>query len=178
MSRVFEAAAAAVGLPLIPLRLLVRELDAERRPTLMVLEAEPLEAAAAGGPPLGGARAPSAAASARPASARPWTGGSSAVATARTSRDPGTAPPGPDPAGTTARRSWMVDRMAEAGRPAEGPPTTIYAWPLAVVLRAPAAGGPCFLKCAAPVFAHEASITSTLAERTPDLVPEVIAHRS
>src|SRR4029078_2185277 len=32
-----------------------------------------------------------------------------------------------------------------------------------------------FLKCAAPVFAHEASITHALARRTPDLVPAVVA---
>jgi hypothetical protein len=32
-----------------------------------------------------------------------------------------------------------------------------------------------FLKCAAPVFGHEASITHALARRTPDLVPAVVA---
>ena len=174
MSRVFEAAAAAVGLPLIPLRLVVSELDAERAPTLMVLEAEPLEA-----PPPAGLRWVEMGA-VRGRVGPSGVGGTLDWWLERGRDGPDVQGPWRRPAWTRPgwhdrASSWMVDRMAEAGRPAEGPPTTIHAWPLAVVLRAPAAGGPCFLKCAAPVFAHEASITSTLAERTPDLVPEVIA---
>ena len=36
-------------------------------------------------------------------------------------------------------------------------------------------GSPLFLKCAAPAFAAEASITHALFRRTPDRVPSVIA---
>jgi hypothetical protein len=44
MVRALEAAAVALGMPLIPLRFILRETDAEREPTLIVLEAEPIEA--------------------------------------------------------------------------------------------------------------------------------------
>ena len=174
MARAIEAASVALGLPLIPLRLVLREVDAEREPTLIVLEAEPLEA-----PPPAGLRW------VEPGAVR----GRIAPAGVRGTLDwwlergrdgPDVQGPWRRPAWTRPgwydrASAWMVDRMAAAGRPAEGPPAMIHVWPLAVVLRAPATGGPCFLKCAGRMFAHEASITRTLAERTPDHVPEVIA---
>jgi hypothetical protein len=68
----------------------------------------------------------------------------------------------------------MLERMAEAGHPADGPARIIYLWPLAVVLRAPSPEGACFLKCSAGVFEHEASITAALAAEAPSWVPDVL----
>ena len=79
-------------------------------------------------------------------------------------------------AGWFARTSaWMAERMAEAGFAPTEAPRLVYQGPLAAVLRARSDGQAMFLKCAAPVFAHEASITHALARRTPDLVPAVVA---
>jgi aminoglycoside/choline kinase family phosphotransferase len=69
----------------------------------------------------------------------------------------------------------MRDRLTAESRPATGEVRVMYLWPLAIVLRAPTASGPCFLKCAARTFPHEAAITAALAGRTPWGVPEVIA---
>jgi hypothetical protein len=78
--------------------------------------------------------------------------------------------------GWLARTSaWMVERMADAGFATADAPRLVYQGPLAAVLRARSRGQALFLKCAAPVFAHEAAITHALASRTPDLVPTVIA---
>ena len=86
------------------------------------------------------------------------------------------APPRLDPARLVRPRVRVDGRPDGRGRPAgRWTSRIIHAWPLAVVLRAPSAGGPCFLKCAGPMFAHEASITATLATRMPNHVPEVIA---
>jgi hypothetical protein len=71
--------------------------------------------------------------------------------------------------------TWMVERMAEAGLATTEGPRLAYEGPLAAVLRARSDGEAIFLKCAAPVFGHEASITHALARRTPDLLPTVIA---
>jgi Phosphotransferase enzyme family len=71
--------------------------------------------------------------------------------------------------------AWMVERMADAGFETSEAPTLVYQGPLAAVLRARSDGRSMFLKCAAPAFAHETSITRALARRTPDLVPSVIA---
>ncbi len=69
----------------------------------------------------------------------------------------------------------MVERMADAGFAPTEAPRLVYQGPLAAVLRARSDGQAMFLKCAAPVFAHEASITHALARRTPELVPAVVA---
>jgi hypothetical protein len=71
--------------------------------------------------------------------------------------------------------AWMVDRMGDAGLPVTETPRMVYQGPLAAVLRARSDDRTLFLKCAAPAFANEASITHAIARRTPDAVPAVIA---
>jgi phosphotransferase family enzyme len=71
--------------------------------------------------------------------------------------------------------SWMVDRMAELHAPAFEPPRIVYLWGISIVLRAPSALGPMYLKCSAPLFHREAAVTAVLAEATPDLVTRVAA---
>lgn len=174
LARALEAATDALGMPLIPLRFILRETDAEREPTLIVLEAEPLET-----PPPEGLRW------VEPGAVRGRLAPAGVDATldwwlerGRDGADvqgPWRRPAWTRPGWHDRAAAWMVDRMTAAGRPADGPPSTIQAWPLAVVLRAPSTGGPCFLKCAGPMFAHEASITRALAGRMPGHVPEVIA---
>ena len=70
--------------------------------------------------------------------------------------------------------AWMAEHMALANQPPDGPARVVYLWPLSVVLRTPSPSGDAYLKAAAPVFAHEASITAALAARSPDAVPEVL----
>ena len=71
--------------------------------------------------------------------------------------------------------SWMVERLTDAGFAPTEAPRLAYQGPLAAVLRARSNGQATYLKCAAPAFGNEASITSVLARRTPDWVPAVIA---
>jgi hypothetical protein len=69
----------------------------------------------------------------------------------------------------------MVDRMNDGTLPVTEPPRMVYQGPLAAVLRARSGDRMLFLKCAAPAFANEASITHAIWRRTPDAVPTVIA---
>jgi Phosphotransferase enzyme family len=71
--------------------------------------------------------------------------------------------------------TWMVDRMAEDGRPVVGAPRPHQLWGLSVVLRCASTDGDAFLKCSADIFRHEAAATQALAEAMPELLPEVIA---
>ena len=78
--------------------------------------------------------------------------------------------------GWFARAStWMVEQMAADGRPVVGAPRHHQLWGLSVLLRASSADGDVFFKCSADAFRHEAVVTQALAERMPELVPEVIA---
>jgi hypothetical protein len=69
----------------------------------------------------------------------------------------------------------MAEQMAAHGRPAIGPPQQHQLWNISVVLRSPSEDGDVYFKCSAAIFRHEAAVTQALAERMPDLVPEVIA---
>ena len=71
--------------------------------------------------------------------------------------------------------SWLVDQMAADGRPALSAPKVHQLWGLSVVLLAPSSDGNVFFKCSAEVFRHEAAATQALAQRTPELVPDVVA---
>jgi phosphotransferase family enzyme len=71
--------------------------------------------------------------------------------------------------------AWMVEQMATAGRPAVGAPRQHQLWNLSVVLRSSSEDGDIFFKCSAEIFRHEAAVTQALAERMPDLVPDVLA---
>jgi hypothetical protein len=64
--------------------------------------------------------------------------------------------------------------MSAAGTPPTGPTRIYYQSPIGIVLRTPAAERDVYLKCPAPVFHAEASITRALAARTPGWVPNVL----
>ncbi len=70
---------------------------------------------------------------------------------------------------------WMIERMAELRAPAFEAPRIHYLWGISIVLRAPSALGPVFLKCSTPGFDREAAVTALLAEATPELVTRVAA---
>jgi hypothetical protein len=81
--------------------------------------------------------------------------------------------------GWLARAStWMVEQMAAHGRPAIGPVQQHQLWSISVILRCPSEDGDLYFKSSTGVFRHEAAVTQALAERMPDLVPEVIAVES
>jgi hypothetical protein len=84
-------------------------------------------------------------------------------------------PPWSTPGWFDRASGWMVDRMAELHAAAFEPPRIVYLWGISIVLRAPSALGPMFLKCSAPVFHQEAAVTAVLAEATPDVVTRVAA---
>jgi hypothetical protein len=69
----------------------------------------------------------------------------------------------------------MVEQMAANGRPANGVPQQHQLWNLSVVLRCPSSDGDFFFKGSSDIFRREAVVTAALAERTPDLLPDVIA---
>lgn len=78
--------------------------------------------------------------------------------------------------GWLARASaWIVEQMAEDGRPAIGAPRQHQLWGVSVVLRTPSEDGDVFFKCSPEAFRNEALLTQALAERMPGLVPDVIA---
>jgi phosphotransferase family enzyme len=87
--------------------------------------------------------------------------------------DPGT-PPWLEPGWFERVGSWMAERMTAAGVPPTGPPRMTYQSPIGTVLRATSGERDVYLKCPAPHFRAEASITRALATRTPGWVPEVI----
>jgi hypothetical protein len=71
--------------------------------------------------------------------------------------------------------TWMVERMTAVGQPPTEPPVLVYQGPIAAVLRAATDGEAMFLKCVAPAFPHEASITAAVARRSPGWAPDVVA---
>lgn len=84
-------------------------------------------------------------------------------------------PPWAHPGWFARASRWMVEQMDALGSPALEPPRQVYSWGISMVLRAPTADGPMFLKCGARVFAREAAHTALLAAATPDLVTRVAA---
>jgi Phosphotransferase enzyme family len=70
--------------------------------------------------------------------------------------------------------AWIEERMDLAGMPPIDRPRIVYQSSIGTVVRTPAAGEVTFTKCPAPLFRAEARITRALADRTPDLVPDVI----
>ena len=79
-----------------------------------------------------------------------------------------------DPGWHERVQAWIAERMTAAGRPPAGPTRLTYQSPIGMVLRTPSADGNVYLKCPAPIFRAEASITRALAARTPGWVPQVI----
>jgi hypothetical protein len=69
---------------------------------------------------------------------------------------------------------WIAERMTAAGLPPTGPSRMTYQSPIGTVLRTSSSEHDVYLKCPAPHFRAEASITRALAARTPGWVPDVI----
>lgn len=69
---------------------------------------------------------------------------------------------------------WIAERMTAAGMPPTGPTRITYQSPIGMVLRTRSGERDVYLKCPAPQFHAEASITRALAAHTPGWVPEVI----
>lgn len=166
-----EAVERLVGVPVVVLRIVIRVMDERRQPRQVVVELEPADVV----PPPGHAWADAGRVreDVYPEGARDIL---SSWLDRRASGAFGTTDPPWIRPGWFARTSeWMLGRMAAAGHDPDGRPTTVYSSPLGIVLRAPSVAGACFLKCAAPHFAAEASITAALATHTPAWVPDVLA---
>lgn len=69
---------------------------------------------------------------------------------------------------------WIAERMIAAGTPPTQPTRMTYQSPIGTVLRTRSGARTTYLKCSAPHFRAEASITRALAARTPAWIPEVI----
>ena len=87
--------------------------------------------------------------------------------------DPRT-PPWMQPGWFERVSSWIAQRMTAAGMPPTGPSRMTYQSPIGTVLRTRSSERDVYLKCPAPHFRAEASITRALAARTPGWVPDVI----
>jgi hypothetical protein len=69
---------------------------------------------------------------------------------------------------------WIAERMTAAGMPPTGPSRMTYQSPIGTVLRTRSSERDVYMKCPAPHFRVEASITRALAARTTGWVPDVI----
>lgn len=172
IERTIAVAAELLGRPIIPLRLTLRAVDADRRPTLIVVEAAPVDDDADAEAGTRWAAAADLRDRLQPADLR-------ATLAWWLDRDGEAADRNPPAAWTRpgwfeGAAAWMAEQMALANQPPDGPARIVYLWPLSVVLRAPSGAGDAYLKAAAPIFAHEASITAALAARSPDALPEVL----
>jgi hypothetical protein len=166
-----DAVEALLGQPVVLLRMTEwGEVD-ESRPTLRIVELEPIDDS----PPPGlrwtpwRELDPSAG---RPAEAGPvfasWLD--------RRTR-------APDPRDTPWSRpgwfgrasAWMTERLTDLGRPATTPPRLYYLWALSAILRAEVEGGRYFMKACPRLLRHEGVLTRHLATRVPKLVPTVVA---
>jgi fructosamine-3-kinase len=70
---------------------------------------------------------------------------------------------------------WMLQQMENHGYVEPQSPRTHHLWGLSVVLSAAALNGTAYLKCSGDHFRSEPVVTRALAERSPELLPEVIA---
>lgn len=71
--------------------------------------------------------------------------------------------------------SWMTERAADAGLEPVGRVELEQQWPLSSVLRVDTAGGRVFFKGVFQLFHHEPGLSVALAERHPELLPEIVA---
>jgi Phosphotransferase enzyme family len=70
--------------------------------------------------------------------------------------------------------TWIAERLIAAGMPPTEPTRMTYQSPIGTVLRTRSGDWTTYLKCSAPHFRAEASITRALGARTPAWIPEVI----
>jgi hypothetical protein len=71
--------------------------------------------------------------------------------------------------------AWMQSQMELAGYIAPAPPCVHHLWGVSVVLASDSLSGTAYLKCSGDRFRTEAAVTRSLAERSPLLLPEVVA---
>ena len=71
--------------------------------------------------------------------------------------------------------AWMRTEMARAGFADPRPPTVHWLWGVSAVLVAESRDGTVYLKGSSAYFRGEAAVTRALAERSPSLLPSVIA---
>ena len=70
---------------------------------------------------------------------------------------------------------WMRDEMEQAGYREPQLPQIHHLWGVTAVVAADSRDGTAYLKCSGQRFRHEAVVTAALAERSPELLPSVIA---
>lgn len=70
---------------------------------------------------------------------------------------------------------WMTAAMAATGRPLLGAPAPFYLRGISALLRGTTAEGDVYLKAVFPPFHPEPVVGQLLAQRTPSLVPRVVA---
>lgn len=74
-----------------------------------------------------------------------------------------------------AAEAWFREAAAGYGRPVAGVIERVHARPWSIVLRAPTATSPLFLKVCHHVQAHEPALTEIVARAFPSVAPELIA---
>jgi hypothetical protein len=165
-----DAVEALLGRSVVPLRMTEWGGMDESRPTLRVVELEPIDDP----PPPGHRWMPWR--DVRPSAVRPVGAGRPLASWI----DGRTRPPDPHQTpwsrpGWFGRASeWMTDRLAEQGRPAASPPRLFYLWALSAILRAETSDGPCFLKASPTFLRHEGELTRCLASIAPGRLPNVL----
>ena len=80
-----------------------------------------------------------------------------------------------NPAQKNAARNWLEKSLAERAISLKGELLDVQIRPWSVVLKAPSIDGDVYFKASSPSLAHEAPLTDWLADRHPELVPEVLA---
>src|SRR4051794_37312796 len=72
--------------------------------------------------------------------------------------------------------AWAHEQLAALEIQVTGELEQPHVYPWATVFRLPTDAGPLWLKASAPALGHEGAVIAALAERRPDLVPELVAH--
>src|SRR4051812_28686555 len=72
--------------------------------------------------------------------------------------------------------TWAREQLAALHVQLTGEVDQPHVYPWATVLRLPTDAGLLWLKASAPALGHEGDVIAVLAERRPDLVPELLAH--
>jgi hypothetical protein len=80
-----------------------------------------------------------------------------------------------DPRFIAAAHRWLREVASEQGIALTGPIEQVHLRPWSTVFRAPASGGPLFLKAEGITQSHEPRLIELVARERPDLVPGVVA---
>jgi hypothetical protein len=82
--------------------------------------------------------------------------------------------PWTDPSWLAAVHDWIGSHLEELGLQPTGDPQQPHIRPWSTVLRIPTNGGDVWFKANMPVLSYEAAALGVLAERRPDVVPELL----